>query len=92
MFDGFCQCFNDADFVYVADVYEAGETPIENINGPALCDGIRAHGHRNVENTSKDTIAADLKPQLEPDDLVVFLGAGDITYWAAGLADQLAKA
>ena len=91
LFDGFCQCFNDADFVYVADVFAAGEAPIENINGPALSEGIRAHGHRHVETISKESLVADLKAQLEPDDLVVFLGAGDITYWAAGLADQLAK-
>jgi UDP-N-acetylmuramate--alanine ligase len=39
--------------------------------------------------TTKATLAADLKGSLEPGDLVICLGAGDITYWAAGLADAL---
>ena len=92
LFEGFCKCFNDADFVYVADVYEAGEQPIEGFDGAALCEGIRAHGHRHVVTTHKDSLAHDLKGNLEPGDLVVCLGAGDITYWAAGLASALEKA
>ena len=92
LFEGFCQCFNDADFVYVSDVYEAGESPIEGINGDALCEGIRAHGHRQVAKITKDTLPADLKANLEAGDLIVCLGAGDITYWAAALEDQLGAA
>ena len=48
LFEGFCSCFNDADTVIVADVYPAGETPIEGIDCDALVEGLRAHGHRNV--------------------------------------------
>jgi UDP-N-acetylmuramate--alanine ligase len=89
LFEAFCKCFNDADYVYVADVYAAGETPIEGIDSSALCGGIRAHGHRQVSLTSKDSLAADLKAELQADDLIVCLGAGDITYWAADLATGL---
>ena len=89
LFEEFCTCFNDADHVYVADVYAAGEAPLEDINGPALVDGLIAHGHRKAVSITKDNLASKLKPNLEAGDLIVCLGAGDITYWAASLADEL---
>lgn len=92
LFEEFCTCFNDADRVYVADVYAAGEAPMENISGPALAEGLIAHGHKSAVTTSRETLAPDLKPHLNPGDLVVCLGAGDITYWAAGLSGALEKA
>ena len=88
-FEEFSTCFNDADSVYVADVYAAGEAPIEGISGPSLVKSLSSHGHKNVRVTSKHTIATDLKPNLEAGDLIVCLGAGDITYWAADLAANL---
>lgn len=91
LFDDFSTCFNDADHVYLADVFEAGEAPIEGFSAPSLADSIRGHGHRDVALTSKATLAQDLHPNLEPGDLVVCLGAGDITYWAADLAENLGK-
>ena len=91
LFEDFSTCFNDADRVYVADVYAAGEDPIEGVSSPALAESIRSHGHRFVNLTSKATLAKDLHPHLEKDDLVVCLGAGDITYWAAELVDNLDK-
>ena len=89
LFEDFSTCFNDADHVYISDVYAAGETPIEGISGPSLTKSIQSHGHRNVSLTSKATLAADLKPHLKKGDVIVCLGAGDITYWAADLADNL---
>ena len=89
LFEDFSTCFNDADSVLVADVYAAGEAPIEGVSGPALVESLQSHGHRQVGMTTKATLAADLKGSLEPGDLVICLGAGDITYWAAGLADAL---
>lgn len=88
-FEEFSTCFNNADYVYVADVYAAGEEPMEGVSGPALVESLRSHGHKSVEMTSKQTLAADLKPDLEEGDLIVCLGAGDITYWAASLASDL---
>ncbi len=89
LFEEFCTCFNDADFVYVADVYAAGEAPIEGFSGESLAEGLSDHGHRNAVHIQKDTLVQDLKPNLQSGDLVVCLGAGDITYWAAGLAKDL---
>ncbi len=91
LFEDFSTCFNDADRVYLTDVYAAGEEPIEGISAPSLAESIRSHGHRHISLTSKATLAQDLHPHLEPGDLIVCLGAGDITYWAADLPEDLAK-
>lgn len=92
LFDEFCSCFNDADTVIVADVYEAGEKPIEGANRDALVEGLRDRGHRDVmplENPEAlPRLIADI---AKPGDLVVCLGAGSITYWANALAEDLAK-
>lgn len=92
LFDDFCKCFNDADHVYVAPVYAAGEAPLEGYDGASLAQGISAHGHRNVQTLTKESLAETLKPNLSQGDLIVCLGAGDITYWAADLADGLESA
>ncbi len=90
LFEDFCTCFNDADAVIVADVYAAGEDAIEGIDRTALVDGLRAHGHRTVmplnDLTELPGIINDL---ARPGDMVVFLGAGNITAWANDLPDQL---
>ncbi|SIS75610.1 UDP-N-acetylmuramate--L-alanine ligase [Insolitispirillum peregrinum] len=90
LFESFCTCFNDADHVVVADVYAAGEAPIEGINRDALIDGLRRHGHRSVTALSSPAeLAAVVNGLAEPGDLVVCLGAGNITAWANGLPEQL---
>ncbi|WP_366523887.1 UDP-N-acetylmuramate--L-alanine ligase [uncultured Algimonas sp.] len=89
LFEDFSTCFNDADTVRIADVFAAGEDPIEGVSAPSLVDSIRSHGHREVSLTSKETLADDLRGDLTDGDLVICLGAGDITYWAGGLAEAL---
>jgi UDP-N-acetylmuramate--alanine ligase len=90
LFGEFCACFRDADSVIVAPLYSAGETPIEGIDQHALAEGIRSTGHRAV--TSVDH-PADLVPLLRrygrPGDMVVCLGAGLSTEWAAALPSWL---
>lgn len=90
-FEEFSTCFNDADYVYVADVYAAGETPLAGVSGPALAQSLRDHGHRDVALTGKTTLPDDLRPNLKSGDVIVCLGAGDITYWAAALPENLAR-
>lgn len=89
LFEDFSTCFNDADTVRITDVFAAGEAPIEGVSAPALVESLRSHGHREVSLTTKTSLAADLKADLAEGDLIVCLGAGDITYWAAGLAAAL---
>jgi UDP-N-acetylmuramate--alanine ligase len=92
LFDEFCTCFNDADAVIVADVYPAGEQPIEGVHRDALVEGLRAHGHRHViPLPGPDALAETVAGVAQSGDLVVCLGAGSITTWAAALPEQLAK-
>ncbi|MGH6893541.1 MAG: UDP-N-acetylmuramate--L-alanine ligase, partial [Dongiaceae bacterium] len=90
LFEEFCTCFNDADVVLAADVYPAGETPIEGVSGEALAAGLRARGHRHVEHLRDPKELAQLvAPLAAPGDLVVCLGAGSITNWAHALPAEL---
>ena len=86
----FQAAFNDADVVYAAPVYPAGETPIEGADSAALVEGIKARGHRSAHQIAgPDALAETLAGTVQPGDMVVCLGAGDITKWAAGLADAI---
>jgi UDP-N-acetylmuramate--alanine ligase len=90
LFDDFCTCCNDADVVIVADVYAAGEQPIEGASRDALVAGMRAHGHRNVQALQDPKELAPLIHELaRPGDFVVCLGAGSITNWAQALPGEL---
>ena len=92
VFDGFCTCFNDADIVFVADIYPAGETPIEGVTREALVVGLIEHGHRNVRPfTDPRELVLLLREFAKPGDMVVCLGAGSITNWANSLPSELAQ-
>jgi UDP-N-acetylmuramate--alanine ligase len=91
LFEAFCTCMNDAGTVIVADVYAAGEQPIEGIDRDALVEGLRAHGHRSVVPLPGPEHLAEMVHAIaRQGDFVVCLGAGNITGWAATLPDQLA--
>jgi len=93
LMDDFQQAFNDADIVYVTPVYAAGEAPVEGVSAAALVAGLRQRGHRAAnEIADAEALAAALAESAQPGDMVVCLGAGDITRWAAGLADAIAVA
>ena len=90
LFDDFCACFNDADEVLVADVYAAGEAPIDGIDKNALVTGLRDRGHRGpAPLESRQDLAREILQRTENGDLVMCLGAGDITSWAAALANEM---
>jgi UDP-N-acetylmuramate--alanine ligase len=91
LFDGFCTCFNDADTVLVADVYAAGETPIDGIHRDALIEGLLAHGHRHAAALDDPAaLATTLRALATAGDLIICLGAGSITNWANALPAELA--
>ena len=90
LFEEFCTCFNDADAVVVAEVYPAGEAPIPGIDRDHFVLGLRAHGHREViplPNSAE--LARVIKDIAGRGDLVVCLGAGNITQWAYALPGEL---
>jgi len=89
----FQTAFNDADHVIVAPVYPAGEAPIAGIDADALARGLKRAGHRSVATTTgADALAGQLAEVVAAGDMVVCLGAGDITKWAAGLGPAIAVA
>jgi UDP-N-acetylmuramate--alanine ligase len=90
LFEEFCGCFNDADVVIVADVYAAGETPLPGADREALIEGLRRWGHRRViALAAPQDLARIIVDEARAGDLVVCLGAGDITAWAYALPAQL---
>ena len=92
LMDEFQSCFNDADQVYVTPVYPAGEDPIPGVDADALVAGLKSRGHRSAATIAdRDALAAELAETLHDGDMIVCLGAGDITRWAAGLAGAIAE-
>jgi len=90
LFKDFCLCFNDADIVAISDVYSAGEQKIPGVSKDDLVTGLTHHSHRhavavsNLQELSK--LVAD---NAQSGDLVIFLGAGNISSWASELPKLL---
>ncbi|MDP9809626.1 UDP-N-acetylmuramate--alanine ligase [Rhizobium tibeticum] len=90
LFEEFASCFNDADSIFLAPVYAAGEDPIEGANSEALVSRIKSGGHRDARFLSSPELLPEMVAEIaKPGDFVVLLGAGSITYWAAALPKQL---
>ena len=90
LFTEFCGCFHNADTVIVADVYTAGEDPIQGFDRQGLVQGIREHGHGHVISLDiPEDLAGHLAKICTSGDYVIFLGAGTITQWAASIAGDM---
>jgi UDP-N-acetylmuramate--alanine ligase len=90
LFDDFCTCFNEADVVAIAEVFGAGEDPIEGASRDDLVAGLVAHGHRHARAIlNEDDLERLVREQARPGDMVVCLGAGTISAWAHGLPERL---
>src|SRR5690606_7243849 len=80
LMDEFALAFNNADVLYVLDIYAASEEPIEGIDAEVLTENIKKYGHKNAKYVgSIDTATEKVLPQLREDDLVITLGAGTVT-------------
>jgi UDP-N-acetylmuramate--alanine ligase len=91
LFNEFASCFNDADAVVVADVYAAGEAPIEGADRDSLIAAIKARGHRHTQPLANPAeLPGIIRELAKPGDYIVLLGAGNITQWAYALPGQLA--
>ncbi|MEM9319218.1 MAG: UDP-N-acetylmuramate--L-alanine ligase [Pseudomonadota bacterium] len=92
LFDEFCTCFNEADVVAIAEVFAAGEAPISGASRDDLVAGLIRHGHRHARAIiDEDDLERLVREQARPGDIVVCLGAGTISGWAAGLPARLAQ-
>jgi len=90
LFQDFSTCFNDADVVAVAEVYSAGEAPIEGVSADSLVESLKNHGHRDARKLPGfDDLPAFVRAEARPGDIVVCLGAGDITAHANALPGKL---
>ena len=87
LFEDFCACFNDADVVAIADVFSAGEDPIEGASRDDLVSGLIRHGHRHARAIlGQDDLERLVDEQTGEGDIVVCLGAGTISAWARAIA------
>ena len=90
LFDDFCSCFNDADVVAIAEVFAAGEDPIEGASRDDLVAGLVRSGHRHARAIEDESDLVRLvKEQAKEGDMVVCLGAGTISAWANNLPGKL---
>ena len=90
LFEDFCTCFNEADVVAIAEVYAAGEEPIQGATRDDLVAGLIAHGHRQARALlTEEDLGRLVREQARPGDMVVCLGAGTISVWANGLPAKL---
>jgi len=93
LFEDFSTCFNQADIAIIAPVYAAGETPIEGIDHEHLVASLKSFGHKGARAlASLEDLPELIREIARPDDMVVCLGAGDITAHANTLARKLGEA
>jgi len=83
LFDDFTRSFYQSDVLLVLPIYSAGEQIIQGVNGHDLCDGIMAHGHKEVIcMEGLDSTVQHLQQNLRNGDILLTLGAGDV--WTVG--------
>ena len=89
LFGEFATAFNDADAVLLTDIYAAGEDPIAGVSGARLHDAVKACGHRDAAFVERPDLARKLREKARQGDLVLTLGAGDITHASEELLELL---
>ena len=90
LFNDFCSCFNDADYVFLLDVYPAGEEPLKGFESNDLKNGLLKYGHKNVSYIeSKKVLIREILKIISPNDIIICLGAGSITKIANTLEKEL---
>lgn len=86
----FATAWGDSDRLVVTEIYGAGDEPIPGVTGEALCEKIRAHGHRDAQfMATLDDVADQIVKDLRPGDLVLTLGAGDVSSLGPRLLERL---
>jgi UDP-N-acetylmuramate--alanine ligase len=92
LFEEFLTCFHDADLLYITEIYAASEQPIKGVTGEALCEGIHSRGHKRVRFLGdRELIATEVANDLKSGDMLITLGAGDITNLGPEILEELRK-
>jgi UDP-N-acetylmuramate--alanine ligase len=85
----FATAFNDADSLVLTEIYAAGEDPIPGVTGARLHEAVKACGHRDAIFVERAALPARLREGVREGDLVLTLGAGDITHVGEELLELL---
>lgn len=93
LFPDFLKAFDDADVLLLTDIYAAGEAPIDGIHSSELAKSIRAaRGENGVHYLPKDkSLIGEVVKMIRPGDVLLSLGAGDVTHMGRECAKQLKK-
>ncbi len=92
LFNEFCKSFYDADIVIVTDIYPAGESPIDGINGESVYQSIKDYGHKNTQFVaSLDDLPDFLVELVQAGDMVITFGAGNVNWAGEELVRKLEK-
>lgn len=91
LFDDFSHCFDEADLVIMTDIYGAREAPIEGISTESLFDHLKKDLGEKIVYIPKGSLVEETTSILQPFDVVVTLGAGDITYTGAEILESFSK-
>lgn len=90
LMDEFALCFNNADVLYVLDIYAASENPIPGITAEILTENIKKYGHKNVQYIGDIENAAEkVVENIQENDLVITLGAGTVTRLSDEILEKL---
>ncbi len=91
LFNEFLECFDDADHVFMTDIYPGGEEPLDGLSGDVLYWALKRRGHMDVSYTPRvEDVVAEVKPHLRPGDIVMVMGAGNVHNVAEDLVRQIA--
>ena len=92
LFEEFLTAFLDADLLYLMDIYPASEPPINGVTGRALYEGIRSRGHKTVRFLpDRESLPAQVCHDLRPGDMLITLGAGDVTRLGPRILEELRR-
>ena len=90
--EDFMRAFNDCSRVLVMDVYAAGESPIDGVDGESLARDLKHHGHKGARYTPDHaSVLRAIAGEARKADLVITLGAGDVTVLSHDILDELAS-
>ncbi|MBZ4660385.1 MAG: UDP-N-acetylmuramate--L-alanine ligase, partial [Desulfacinum sp.] len=91
LMDQFAKCFYQSDVLLVTEIYGAGEAPLEGVTGKRLAEEVARYGHHDITYCETlDGMTEALLQRVQPGDVVVTLGAGNIWQVGEALLERLA--
>ena len=85
LYKDFLKVLKKIDILYIYDIYTAGEKPIKNINSLNLVKDLQKDKSNVYHLSKKHNLQKILLPYFSDENLIIFMGAGSITYFANNL-------